>query len=646
MRALVAAARAAQPGWAELGFDGRAEVLLAARRWMVANAERVVGTICAETGRPADETQVAELSYGLSALEFWARQAPVYLADEEIESASPFVRGRRLVVRYAPLGVVGVIGPWNYPLNNSFGDCIPALAAGNAVVLKPSEVTPLTSLLMAEMLTDCGIPDGVFQVATGRGATGAALVDEVDFVMFTGSVATGKKVMAQAAQTLTPVSLELGGKDPMIVLADADLERAANAAASYGLNNSGQVCISVERIYVEEAVHDEFLARLTEKVAALRQGPPGEPGSVDVGAIIFPPQIELIEAHVADAVDKGAEVVTGGKRGAGPGRFYEPTVLAEVDHSMRCMIEETFGPTLPVMSVADAEEAVALANDGPVRAAGLGLDARRTARRARSPAGSRRGPRCVNDAQLNYAALELPMGGWKDSGLGSRHGPDGIRKYTKRQSLMVTPGYAPSRDAHHFPYNAAGEPGDGRGVRGARDQRPLQRCASARRWSRSATPSSPRSSPPDGEADPLGFWRRAASHAAVPEGVEVALLQAELPTRAGRRAARAARLAGRERDVRRGPARAARADRPRLQRREPRGARGDLDPARPRGDAVLRAARPRHRAQSDLGRDRLSGPDRAAARSPARARRCVGPRAPRRRSRRTSASSAPAPAAA
>ena len=245
---------------------------------MVANAERVVETIVAETGRPADETQFAELSYGLAALEFWAKQAPDYLADEEIESASPFVRGRRMVVRYAPLGVVGVIGPWNYPLNNSFGDCIPALAAGNAVVMKPSEVTPLTSLLMAEMLAESGLPEDVFQVATGRGETGAALVDEVDFVMFTGSVATGKKVMAQAAETLTPVSLELGGKDPMIVLADADLERAANAAVSYGLNNSGQVCISVERIYVEEPVHDEFLERLTEKVEALRQGPPGEPG--------------------------------------------------------------------------------------------------------------------------------------------------------------------------------------------------------------------------------------------------------------------------------------------------------------------------------------------------------------------------------
>ena len=313
VRALVAAARTAQPAWAEAGFEARAELLLAARRWLVANAARVVETICAETGRPADETQFTELAYGMMALEFWARQAPAYLADEQIETASPLARGRKLVVRYAPLGVIGVIGPWNFPLNNSFGDCIPALAAGNSVVLKPSEVTPLTSILLAEMLAECGLPEGVFQVATGRGETGAALVDEVDFVMFTGSVETGKRVMARAAETLTPVSLELGGKDPMIVLADADLERAANAAASYGLNNSGQVCISVERIYVEGPVHDEFLERLTGKVAALRQGPPGEPGTVDVGAIIFPPQLELIEAHVKDAVEKGARVMTGGR---------------------------------------------------------------------------------------------------------------------------------------------------------------------------------------------------------------------------------------------------------------------------------------------------------------------------------------------
>jgi acyl-CoA reductase-like NAD-dependent aldehyde dehydrogenase/choline dehydrogenase-like flavoprotein len=527
VRALVAAARAAQPAGEELGFEHRAEVLLAARRWMVANGERLVGTIVAETGRPADETQFAELSYGLAALEFWAKRAPEYLADEEIESASPIVRGRRLVVRYAPVGVVGVIGPWNYPLNNSFGDCIPALAAGNAVVLKPSEVTPLTSLLMAEMLAECGIPDGVFSVATGRGETGAALVDEVDFVMFTGSVETGKSVMARAARTLTPVSLELGGKDPMIVLADADLERAANAAVSYGLNNAGQVCISVERIYVEELVHDEFVQRLTEKVEALRQGPPGESGSVDVGAIIFPPQLELIDAHVRDAVERGARVLTGGRPADGPGRFYEPTVLDGVDHSMRCMREETFGPTLPVMSVRDTDEAVELANDGPygLQASVWTRDERRGEEIARR---IEAGVAVVNDAQVNYAALELPMGGWKSSGLGSRHGPDGIRKYTKRQSLLVTPGYAPVRDAHHFPYSAQVTQTMGETFAALATS---ELFSDAQRATLTALFDTfiPSLEPPPGDEAQRGFWLRAASHLAAPEAVEVALLQAELP---------------------------------------------------------------------------------------------------------------------
>jgi len=527
VRALVGRAREAQPAWEAAGFEGRTEVLLAARRWMVANAERVIGTICAETGRPADETQFAELSYGLSALEFWAKQGPEYLADEEIRSASPFVRGRKLLVRYAPLGVVGVIGPWNYPLNNSFGDCIPALAAGNAVVLKPSEITPLTSLLMAEMLAECALPAGVFQIATGRGETGAALVADVDFVMFTGSIETGKKVMAKAAERLTPVSLELGGKDPMIVLADADLERAANAAVWGGLANSGQVCISVERIYVEDAVHDEFLERVRGKVEAVRQGPPGEPGSVDMGAIIFGPQIELIDAHVRDAVDKGARVLTGGSRGEGPGRFYEPTLLADVDHSMRCMVEETFGPTLPVMRVSGADEAIELANDGPygLQASVWTRDERRGEELARR---IEAGVACVNDAQVNYAALELPMGGWKASGLGSRHGPDGIRKYTKRQSILVTPGYAPSRDPHHFPYSAevsrmVGETFAALATSDVFDDRQRATlCALCDTF----IPSLP---PPEGEEDPHGFWARAASHYAVPEGVEVVLLQAGLP---------------------------------------------------------------------------------------------------------------------
>ena len=200
------------------------------------------------------------------------------------------------------------------------------------MILKPREVTPLTSLLIAECLEECGMPEDVFQVATGDGTTGAALIDEVDMIMFTGSTRTGQKVMARRRAPI-PCSLELGGKDPMIVLRDADLERAANAAVFYSMQNSGQVCISVERVYVEAPVYDEFVQKVAQKVNALRQGPAG-PGSVEVGSMTFPPQIDLVEGHVADAVSKGAKVLIGGKRREGEGIFFEPTVLTDVDHSM------------------------------------------------------------------------------------------------------------------------------------------------------------------------------------------------------------------------------------------------------------------------------------------------------------------------
>src|SRR5246127_36446 len=326
--------RAAPPGWEALGFEGRAQILKRMQRWVIDNADRIITTICGETGKTYEDAQIAELSYGAAAFGFWAKQAPNYLADERVKSSSVFVTGKRLILRYRPVGLVGVIGPWNYPLTNSFGDCIPALAAGNSVILKPSEITPLTSLLLAEGLAECGLPEHVFAVATGRGATGAAVIDGVDMIMFTGSTATGRKVAVRAAERLIPVSLELGGKDPMIVLADANIERAANHAAYYSMFNCGQTCISIERCYVEAPIYDEFVARVTKKVRAIRQGVPAGPGSVDVGSLTSPPQVETVERHVAQAVERGAKVLVGGHRGlngdpAAQGHWFEPTVLVD-----------------------------------------------------------------------------------------------------------------------------------------------------------------------------------------------------------------------------------------------------------------------------------------------------------------------------
>jgi acyl-CoA reductase-like NAD-dependent aldehyde dehydrogenase len=450
--AAVAAARVAQPGWQAMGFDGRGEVFDRCRRWVLDNMDRVCGTISAETGKTYEDALLAEVAYILHALKFWARKAPKYLADHKIRSNSPFAVGRKLVVRYEPIGVIGVIGPWNYPLSNSFGDCLPALMAGNSVVLKPSDLTPMTGLLMAEMFEQCGMPPDVYRVTSGDGATGAALIDNVDYVMFTGSTATGRKVMERASQTLTPVSLELGGKDAMIVLADADLERAANAAVFHSLQNSGQTCISVERVYVEAPIYDDFLKKVTDKVRALRQGVPGKPGSTEIGAITMAAQSDIIEAHVKDAVDKGAKIVTGGHRHDNGGRFFEPTVLVDVDHTMDCMTEETFGPTLPIMKVADADEAVRLANDSPYGLQGSVwtndvVKGEQIARRVQA------GVVCVNDAQVNYMAIELPQSGWKSSGIGLRHGgAEGIRKYCRKQGLFITR-RSFRRELHYFPYS-------------------------------------------------------------------------------------------------------------------------------------------------------------------------------------------------
>jgi acyl-CoA reductase-like NAD-dependent aldehyde dehydrogenase len=303
------------------------------------------------------------------------------------------------------------------------------------------------------MLRECGLPEDVYQVLPGYGETAEAMIDEVDFVMFTGSTATGKKVMERAARTLTPVSLELGGKDPMIVCADAPLERAANAAVHYSMQNAGQSCTSTERVYVEEPIYDDFVRLVADRVGKLRQSAPGGPGSVDLGAVISPPQADILERHVNDAVEKGARVLVGGGRRDENGHFFEPTVIVDVNHEMACMREESFGPTVPIMRVRDTEEAVRLANDTAygLQASVWTKDADKGERLARR---LEAGSVTVNDAQVNYVALELPMGGWKESGLGSRHGADGIRKYAKKQTVLVTKFAPMKKDLHMLPYSA------------------------------------------------------------------------------------------------------------------------------------------------------------------------------------------------
>jgi acyl-CoA reductase-like NAD-dependent aldehyde dehydrogenase len=446
-------ARAAQPAWDAMGFEARGRIMRRAQKWMLDNADRVIDVVVSESGKTHEDAQLADLGYTVSALGFWAKEAEKYLADERVPSwNNPVAAGKKLIIRYAPVGVAGIIGPWNYPIANSFGDCIPAMMAGNSVILKPSEVTPLSSLLMQEMMIECGLPEDVFQIATGDGSTGAALIRQVDVITFTGSSRTGRAVMNEAADALIPCYLELGGKDPMIVCRDADIERAANAASFYSMNNGGQVCISVERVYVEEPVYDKFVNKVTENIRQLRQGAPSGVGSVDIGAVTFPPQVDIIDSHVKDAVAKGAKVLTGGHPRPGPGRFYEPTVLVDVDHSMSCMKDETFGPTIPIMKISDPDEGVRLANDSEygLQASVWTKDIRRGEELARQ---IHAGVVCVNDAQVNYTALNLPMGGWKESGLGTRHGANGIRKYTKIQSLLVTR-RALKREPFMFPYRA------------------------------------------------------------------------------------------------------------------------------------------------------------------------------------------------
>jgi acyl-CoA reductase-like NAD-dependent aldehyde dehydrogenase len=466
----VARVRGNQPEWEAMGIEGRYHWLGKLRDWLLDNEERVLDTMQAETGKVrADASN--EPGYLADLINFYGSRAAQFIGEEGVRPHSPLLASKKLRIQYRPHPVVGIISPWNFPLILSLGDAIPALQAGCAVVVKPSEFTPLGLTEVIEAWKrEIGGPD-VFDCVQGTGETGGALVDEVDFLQFTGSDRTGRKVMARAAETLTPVSLELGGKDPMIVLADADIDRAANAAAWGGMMNSGQICLSIERIYVEEPAYDEFVAKLTAEVGRLRQGADDAGDPKDVGAMTSPNQTAIVEEHVSDAIAAGARALTGGKRVDGPGDYFEPTVLVDVDHSMKVMRDETFGPVVGVMKVRDGEEAVRMANDSR-----YGLGASVFGERERAEQVARRvecGAVNVNDVLINYFAMDVPMGGWKQSGIGFRHGEPGIKKYCRSESLVITR-FGGKREPTWYPYT--------KGRR--RILAPISRLFNARDWRR------------------------------------------------------------------------------------------------------------------------------------------------------------------
>jgi acyl-CoA reductase-like NAD-dependent aldehyde dehydrogenase len=434
-------ARTAQPGWARRSFAERAKAL----RRLVARMredEALLATLARESGKPRYEAEIFELFYTLELTRFYTSNTAQEALRDELRSSRLFPNKRGRVVYHAR-GVVGVIGPWNWPLLNNFADCIAPLIAGNAVVLKPPEWTPLTSLRIAALWRELGLPADVFQVVTGRAEAGRAVADGCDMIFFTGSQKVGREVGIRAAERMVPAVLELGGKSAMIVLADADLQRAARAAVWSGFAHSGQVCIRTERVFVEEAVLEEFVSLCRAEMERLRHGPIDGSALFEVGAMTFPPQLAHLERQVLDARERGARVLAGGRRCERPGNWFEPTLIADADPTMLVMSEETFGPVLPIMRVKSAEEALRLTNDHPLGLSGSVWSrdlerAKAIARRVES------GSVCVNDVLVNYLFVEAPLGGVKGSGLGVRHGVEGLKQFCRVETVVEDrPGLTP-----------------------------------------------------------------------------------------------------------------------------------------------------------------------------------------------------------
>jgi acyl-CoA reductase-like NAD-dependent aldehyde dehydrogenase len=435
--AAVTRARSAQARWAATPWASRRRIIQRFQQILCDEQDKVAGVITREAGKPLAEAVSTEILVALDTAKYLLDTVPAFLRPEAVPHSNPVMKLKRGVLCREPYGVIGIISPWNYPFSLPAVQTLTALATGNAVVLKPSEFTPFSSLELERLLRASGLDPDLLQVITGEGPTGAALLESaIDKLIFTGSVATGKRVAQAAAARLLPVVLELGGKDPMIVLQDADIDVASSAAVWGAFMNAGQTCLSVERCYVHESIYDDFLKACVEKAAKLRLGAGTDPDT-DVGPMIHGRQLRIVQTHVDDAVTRGAKLLAGGnalpKLGA---NFFAPTILAGVDHSMLLMREETFGPVLPVRSFKTEDEAVALANDSE-----FGLSASIwTRNRSRGEAlarGVNAGTVMVNDVVACFGICEAPHGGVKASGIGRTHGRFGLEE-------MVWPKYVDS----------------------------------------------------------------------------------------------------------------------------------------------------------------------------------------------------------